>query len=54
MRAYCHHCKLETEEGHPTPEDCIAALLVENARLRAALEEYTIFKSARKALEPHP
>lgn len=27
LQAYCHHCKLPSFEGHPRPEDCIAALL---------------------------
>lgn len=37
MKAYCHHCKLPGS-GHPTPDDCVAALLAEIERLRTALE----------------
>lgn len=29
MTAYCHHCKLPTFEGHPSADQCIAALRAE-------------------------
>ena len=59
MRSYCHHCKLPTE-GHPNPEQCITALLVEVARLRAIIQEVIddvkgtpVAEMLRRDLVPH-